>query len=664
MQYTEKLHLKKPDRSDSYKVADFNENTDILDTAAGQLITDVEDIKTELDDGIMLKEINAAAVSTMMVGTDVIPKVSADGILQKIEWIDMMLPYKSHSKSVNTMIASMNEEISRLWLSEAARGEIVSTGNDNLEYFGIRQQGQLNALNNYSDFGVLAEPVEAGENQIKIINASGYRFVERKVDGNLSNYTLLTLPNYYPAFVSDSGKINMVVRSNNNFEQYTNCSYKTITEEGFVINTIGQSVGFFSTVPRLVIKNLGIILAPQSSSAPWRDLIFYNENGNQISRSGTLDLYDGYSIVFDSFNRVFLLSTFRSTPHLYYQSQKIINNTSPIVFTSGAHRIEVGGIQLYSLDSEVYILNSGTDSIIITSNYTATTKKTVTGSPVNLAHNGSSFLILMSDGNLYRFNSISDKLDVNDNGTLITIPFLNSRTVLSINAQKGIFYLCGTESLLGYSNDGLAWVEILSNDDNEINMNYENVCASNNYIYLCSKNATNAGFSKFESFAPEKFKNKRYKLDSEFVTVTDVSIVNDDIILTLQNDLLQSHTSGALMLRTTDSTIQPNSVQTVCVDLQNHYSHDEIAGIPTFTSLDNTTVIAEVCGRDSEDEVEEWVPMTLVTEIDSNGWKKQKWAHKFDSEKRIFSIAFTVDHENDQAIELNNLVGAVADSLE
>lgn len=92
MENTPNLNLKKPDQDDDYNVDDFNENADILDEEVGQLKTDVEEIKQELEDGVgdyTAPTIAGATPITSIQDTSSIPVSNPSGVLNRITWANV-----------------------------------------------------------------------------------------------------------------------------------------------------------------------------------------------------------------------------------------------------------------------------------------------------------------------------------------------------------------------------------------------------------------------------------------------------------------------------------------------------------------------------------------------------------------------------------------------
>lgn len=581
---------------------------------------------------------------------------------------------------INNIIGKTNaqtELIATLMLLAELKDNIRSTGNDNLEVFGISDAARIGVLNNHSDFGVLVETVAAGENQITVINASGYRFKENITSTAIGTVNLRSLQN--------GCKIKLYKMDNSDLIYIGD-------QIGKVVKIDSNSVitNLFSGTDRVRDRficlseklNLWIKINHSSNTSKGVSL-FKTSQTTQVASISTAARWVFAGFFNDVTNEFYLYFHDYSTNELScYKSQVMSESSNSITLTLvGTPTIPNVGTdrfqQFYKKKGTLYAIGYGAGYnddpflYILNNNYLSFQSKSVNSDIkqiFDVVSNGSSYLILGLISNspeyecrIYRFSG--GKINLNDTATEISIPFLNGRIIIAIWESDGIYYMSGSESLFGYSLDGIQWTEIINNDDATKNSTYSvGVTGSDGIVnVMCSYG--NSSISKYESFNPESFKNKRYKLGNEFITVTDVQTVSDDIILNLQNDLFQNHTVGAFIQRTSDSTIQPNSTQTITVEIDNLYSHNAAVAIPIFTSLENVTVTAEICQRNNETEIEEWVPFPLINSLDVRGWKKNTYFKVFEQAKMVTAIAFTVVNNNDVAVELHQLNIGLSDEI-
>jgi hypothetical protein len=549
---------------------------------------------------------------------------------------------------MNGKINSLEELTNQLNMISELRGDFITNGNDNLEVFGISNAASIGVLNNHSDFGILKEAVSAGVTQIKMINASGYRFVERQPVSTMATSTV-NLNHRIRSFVSEITG-NLILINN----QYAH----SITPD-FTINRYLSG----NTNYKCFSEKFGLISTTGGTTAH-RNIYIYNESGVNIGYTGSPDTYSGYSMLYDNYlNKFYLYAMDSSNNFVLWRSAVVTNNTSKIAFTNGGSVSSRPGLQLYSSKYSSYIVTNNDGFEIYDNTQTEPITKSAHAIAYRLCYNGSVFLSLeaettTSDGVIYRYSeSGKGKLNISDGGTVVNIPFLNGRRILDLVEKNGIFYITGKGNLFGYSLDGINFIEILSDDVVEQTMDYAQVGVMNDGSAFIGSGvpSTANGISKYEPFNPESFKYKRYKLGSEFVTISNVELSGADIIATLTEPLKSSHSANEPIQRTTDSNIQPNSTQTVCIDLQNVYPHNAAAAKPIFTNIENVSVVAEVCQR-NENDIEQWVSFPLMKEDDlKNGWVKNTYYKVFPQSKSVWAIAFTVTNNNETPIELNQL---------
>lgn len=113
MEKTPNLNLNKFSQDEDFDVDEFNnENVDILDAEVGQLKTDVEEIKQELEDGVgdyTAPTIANAPAITSISDTSAVPVSSSAGVLNRITWanfkavlrsvFDLVYAPKSHAST-------------------------------------------------------------------------------------------------------------------------------------------------------------------------------------------------------------------------------------------------------------------------------------------------------------------------------------------------------------------------------------------------------------------------------------------------------------------------------------------------------------------------------------------------------------------------------------
>lgn len=92
MKQTTNYNLNKPEETDDFSVDHFNENADILDEIVGNLQTDVDTIKTELEDGVgdyTAPTIAAAPAITSIPDTSSVPISGNSGVLSRVTWSNL-----------------------------------------------------------------------------------------------------------------------------------------------------------------------------------------------------------------------------------------------------------------------------------------------------------------------------------------------------------------------------------------------------------------------------------------------------------------------------------------------------------------------------------------------------------------------------------------------
>jgi len=560
---------------------------------------------------------------------------------------------------INDIIAKNNaqtELIATLMLLAELKDDIRSTGNDNLEVFGISNAASIGILNNHSDFGVLKNSVSAGANQITAINASGYRFVE-ELSGyaQLPKTTIPTLVRYdfdnITLFWKKGDKvIHRIVNETGDynafgFETYINSGRNFIPdwEHDFVACT---DYGSYSTSGTYTYRmSTGALLGNYSGNSRIGNFGFYNDNDQCI-----------YAYP-DNQTGVVL------------KTNPITNSTTKLTTTvvTGSHNLDQYPykyqkmVKTKGLQYFVTYINTQPYLYIGDETFLNFVQFPIPENVKEFANNATAYVVVGASGKLYRYKTkTGGKLDTTDTGIEVD---LGDAIISDVYQKNGILFACGANQYFAYSSDGLTWNKIETSSDLYKNYDYLYMFAANERINVMANSGSTYVILSFESFNPENFKNKRYVLDNEKVTITDVTLSGDNIILKLQNNLLQTHTAGTFLLRTTDSTIQPNSTQTVTVEIDNLYSHNAAVAIPTFTSLENVTVTAEICQRDDETQVEEWVPFPLINSLDVRGWKKNTYFKVFEQAKQITAIAFTVQNNNDTAVELHQLNVGLSDEI-
>lgn len=590
---------------------------------------------------------------------------------------------------INGIIGKNNaqtELISTLMLLAELKDDIRSTGDDNLEVFGISDAARIGILNNHGDFGVLAETVAAGENQIKVINASGYRYEETVNNVNLYSPNTNEFWNSMSARMENGNLLFLQIRNKN----INNSRTTVLAKYNPTTKIITHSNGYGG-------RATGLVCAEELNLYGWvaeTNLTIYNDNtGTNFNATG---LNNSNGVFYcDIDKRFYAIISGTSSPYtlMVYRSGVVSKSTTSVAFTlystltGFTQALNDGLIQVYKQKGLKYAIyyggNYGSNDVhgklFILNNYNSFSIFTV-GNGLTYINDviaiGNLYLVLGNDTlsgmpvntPMISFPKTADgRLDTSATATSVNIPFLNGRKILKIWENNNIAYLSGTDSLLGYSLDGINWSEIIMSDDGMKNSIFSNGATSKNGE-ICLINAygstlSNYGISLYKPFDVEAFKNKRYKLGNEFITVTDVQTVSDNIILNLQNNLSQNHTAGAFMLRTTNSTIQPNRTQTITVEIDNLYTHNAAVAIPIFTSLENVTVTAEICQRNNETEIEEWVPFPLINSLDVKGWKKNTYFKVFEQAKMVTAIAFTVVNNNDAAVELHQLNVGLSDEI-
>jgi len=562
--------------------------------------------------------------------------------------------------NMNGEINSHSELIQTILLSAELKDAIRSTGNDNLELFGINEKTSIGVLNNHNDYATLNSDAVAGSSQLEIINVNGLAYIKSVTIGDLESGSISSY--YYMEYSEYHKRIAVSGRYNS-----------------------GGSRGV---------------------------LVLYNDNGVRTNQSGTVngsprcykidvDSPTGWVFLFCSWysvNTAYPVQGFKSNLSTTDETRPSISNSGTygggIWFNGYLWQWTTFGIVRYTVptsvgsnltatvyqytDSTVSYTATYMDEVMIRSadNYicgSAADNYLYTGyNPLSLSQSVNLGFIAHSICNKSKIWVFADSTNVKvANSEFVTsstsltnanLDFLNGRTINSIKLIDGAFWMVGTGNLCAFSGNGIDWTETENILPNGQSVNFYDICKNTNtgeYVILSSNK-----LHFYNKVDISKMINKRYKINNqEFVTVTDLKIGTDTAILTLQNPLMNSYDAGLTINRTDYSKIQPNSTQSVCVEIQNRFSHNAAVAIPIFTKMDNVSVIAEICQR-NENEIEEWVSFPFIKSLVSiDDWIKNTYFLIYPQQKDIFAMCFTVTNNNEDVVELFQLSIGLSDEV-
>jgi len=618
----------------------------------------IYDIKKVSDNSIILEDIQLLLKNTIVQEGNFLNAAVMNNILGRIN---------ANSKNLASVMLIVN-----------SMRRIQSSGTDNLEITGINDETDLFMKNNHSDFGILAANVSAGINQIKIINASGFRFNSsfdiNVQSSNSFNQVSVKVGNFIALNKAVIDVINNALNRSiqwcygkigvNSILEGGISTDQTTTEKLNLINLLTNTNVQVFPIPRYVAIRiydeedkcayaLGFIYNQYNNAVMWKT--------NQISENQTS--FTNTQIA--TLNGFGLNNNFSD----YSNSAQAFYNIFPL---------KPKGVKAaYNFALDITQASTGWAVWSWDNNYTTFTKTSlaIRTTTQNQSHfkgfiKVSTNYIACIEGILYKFKSLANgKLDVSSPYEILTIPFLNGRTINNISLTDNVAFIYGTNSLLAYSLDGVNWTEIIMNNDSLKNTNYFTgiYVIEDNSIYVSTQHPTQSSrqqIFKYESFNPENFKNKKYVLNTEPVLINSVSLVANDIILGLNSSLLQNHTQGELLRRTNNSTIPPNSKVNVTVEIENLFSHNAVVLFPQFTNLQNVSIDAEISHRNNINELENFENIPLVHEIELNAdWREQTYYLNFPNESSIFAASFTVTNNNEFAIELFQLIAILYDEI-
>lgn len=550
--------------------------------------------------------------------------------------------------NMNGKINSNSELIATLMLLAELKDDIRSTGNDNLEVFGISDAARIGVLNNHSDFSILSAEALSGVTSIQVFNNNGLIYNEsiviaqRFID-HVGGYAGTCL--YAKSIWADKFVLSGLTSYSGSSQS---SSYNIYLEDGTVYVTNNYPTDLFQ------------------SFAVGRDWIFsYVPNNGYICRrpnNTTLSassISAGYCPVYDDENDRFVLMNM-STLYYYKLPATDTGNLSTSSKAHGLSSLSGRVIEWTKYDVSSYLgcfspfsSVAGFNSFIRTLDNFNTVTKIVTNIPSNDGNNLQS--IESFNSKIWVVDSVLHNLystQINNYSNFIIESEFENEYVTKIKVIDGILWVVGHNSLLKYSSDGVNFVQINLNVGDGI-LSFKEIEKVNGKIAVFTVNA----IYYFSIADVMNMKGKRYMIDTEKVLIVDVSTNGETANLTLNEPLSATHSLNSAIKRTSHSDIPPNSTQTVCVELQNMYSHNGIVAIPTFTKVDNVSVICEIGVRNSKTGIEEWITVPMVKEILQNddGWHKQTYYIVLDSYYSIFAISFTVTNNSETVIELYSL---------
>lgn len=578
----------------------------------------------------------------------------------------------------NGKLNAHSEQIAMLMMVSELKDTIQSTGNDNLELFGVSNTTVLKLLNPLLDFGILRENVIAGANQIKIINANGY-----VLDKNLTVSSFVANRQHTgDSGILKNGKSVLPVMFINGSYFYL---YGITHDDSSAITSV---TGFsWSNYTRQIIlipdKNMALTMHSDFGDGGRRTIEIYNiETGAKISLSG----YNSYTGFFycDIDNRAYWFRTDDRSPYTAYMMKSpvitesmgtqsltpIQHATLPNLSGSTGGKYPSKPLTCKIPNKKYAIVYEGISStiFIVTNNYNTVTSHTYSKAISKLIY-CNDFFMMLSEGKLYKVSKTSsNELNLSDNGVEIVIPFLEDRTINDVWYNNGLFGICGSNALLGVSINGTDFTEI--NINNELyNAVYftQGVFELNGNITVYGDHDSDSqkkGIYLFKNFNVEQFKNKRYVLGNEVVTVTDVNTVNDDIILNLAENLKSNHVKDEQLLRTSNLTIPTNTKRTIVLEFQNEYEHNAIVLIPIISATHNFEIKAEVCVKNSSVEVEEWIEFehksTIVTKQQET---KITYYQEFLDYHDKFLVSLTITNNSSQDIVVNKILTGLSNEV-
>ena len=598
-----------------------------------------------------------------------------------LEFINEIIQHGSWNTAevMNNIMNRINadsQNIAVLMLNQIIDNNIIVSGNESIEKHGINNNGRLFMQNNHSDFGILAENVSVGSNTIKIINASGYRFKTKFTNSRIQDLAIQNF-RYSNSKIYEAENGDILVND-------TWLSLFKIAPNFTVTNfRVGQSDSARNLITSIIPK-LNAWINIWHSSNTVKGLQLYSTNGITTPAyvsTGNNTLW--MSEVDEDTNQFYaFFAPYQGTAITVMRSAVMTNpsNLATSLTTVGTatidqtvtyprHILRKKGTQeryaYYTINADS-TLNNNIIYSLSTNRLTFTRIRDIPYRDfMNFCENGLSFLglgVRYIASNTFETDLVLFKGSTLTSTTPMIIPnisFRRGRMIMNVWEKNNVYYMCGESGLLGYSPDGENWTEIVINDQQSESINFTIGFTSNNNEIWVMGNGLCAIFEPFDSYG---FINKKYVIDQESILVTGVSIDENDLVLSLNSPLTQSHQLGKFVLRTNDSTIQPNSRTNVTIELNNLFKHNCIVLWPQFTNLTNVDVTCEASLRNSTNELENFVPLELVNENElTNEWKQQTWFIKIPDERQVMAVSFWINNLNNQPIELFQLAGATFD---
>jgi hypothetical protein len=593
---------------------------------------------------------------------------------------------------------AMAKNLANVMLIVNTLRRVQSSGTDNLEIMGINDDTELFMRNNHSDFGILAENSIAGMNQIKILNASGYRFEEMlPVALNISPPAFKIPFALNPSFITsdsvllDNGQIVYMYSAGGTAHGTSYNTWQFVLFDPLLNTTFlifNGSVGMGDTQNLIKIKernmfgfradgegkisirdcNSNTSISSNAAAARYTSCIFYSKIDNTI-----------YGLQSVTAPNTILLATPSVLPATLTPAAISLSRTvrtlstgnigKPLAFcyVSETERYCIG----FSSNGGLYELNNNYQELLLH----PSVLPTPFGYVNSMIRLDDSYLAVIFttyrpnnsswDSKLIKFNRNGIRIDLASYEEII-LPFLNGRKVLNVWNYENIAYISGTDGLLAYSLNGDLWTEIIMNNPNFNDaMLSVGITVGNSIYNICRyNNDTIPAIANYESFNPDNFKNKKYVLNTESVLIDSVNLLGSDIVLGLDSPLIQNHNSGELLRRTNNSTIPPNSTVNVTVEFDNLFSHNAVVLFPQFTNLQNVSINAQVSKRNTTDELENFENIPLVHEVELNAdWREQTYFLKYPTDGTIFAASFTITNNNPFAIELWQLTAILFDEV-
>lgn len=600
-------------------------------------------------------------------------------------------------------LLSIIKNTTQSMVRSATTSSYVTTGDENLEFFGVVDGYEIGLSSEDSLYLPLSSNVGIGSSTVKCAVTGEFLFEKnipvptRIMSGDASNSRNRYPDNYYEHRVWYDNYRKLIIWSYKFNHRYARV-FQFINEDG-IVESVNLSFLTMDSIKVSQINNHVIItgVMVDGYGAGWTMGVIVHVNPNGIITRFTKYtngdwvppswglLYVQSHVIDTVNNRILFLGTTDNNytganpNYQYYQimSCPIPTSASQVISPTLLNTTNISkGNNIYEASfakhptSNYYVIGS-IQRLYVSSNLTSWSACSTTGLTANkpCTHldcrniSGTIVWSFLHNGSIFKYTGAT--ISTSTAATKVTpTGLVSGALVMDLQHQNGKYLMCCNNGQIFHSPDLISFTEITGYENR-----YEltGITLSNDgNLYVAEKDPLKQNILKFSTIQSNSFKGKRFQLGEEMLIIDNISTSSGGTsTVTLQSPTTKTHQAGDVFQRTSGYFVEPGAINhTITLKLKNNFEHNACVMFVYTGNFPNAIITAEISVSKDSSNREVYTQMEKIQTLQKNNAIETEFYYFNESDVDEFTIQIRITNPYYTGINISSIFGFTANELQ